>query len=88
MAPKGQMPTHAPQLMHFSGSIVWACFTAPEMAFVPVFHQYGMDTLPQFRTQPGQAFGDILMHQTLGKAKGSSSTAHRSAMVNNILPQH
>ena len=41
------------------------------MAFVPVFHQYGMDTLPQFRTQPGQAFGDILMHQTLGKAKGS-----------------
>lgn len=58
------------------------------MAFVPVFHQYGMDTLPQFRTQPGQAFGDILMHQTLGKAKGSSGTAHRSAMVNNILPQH
>ena len=29
MAPKGQLVTQAPQLMHFSGSMTWTCLAAP-----------------------------------------------------------
>ena len=34
MAPKGQFCRHAPQLMHFSGSITCFCLGEPEIASI------------------------------------------------------
>ena len=43
-------------LIHISAVFFPGSFTAPEMAFVPVFHQYGMDTLDVYKRQVVEAY--------------------------------
>ncbi len=63
MAPKGQLLTQAPQLMHFSGSMVWGFFTEPSIASMGQFFRHLPQPLHASASMVGWGFSRLQMGQ-------------------------
>ena len=63
MAPNGQLLTQAPQLMHFSGSMTWACLGAPVMASIGQFFRHLPQPLHFSGSMVGWGFSLLQMGQ-------------------------
>ena len=63
MAPKGQLVTQAPQLMHFSGSMTWTCLAAPVMASMGQFFRHLPQPLHFSGSMVGWGFSLLQMGQ-------------------------